>query len=459
MKLKKFSFLLLLLLLVFTVFFIQDSKTAMAIPITDPFPPPTTPDGDSYEYNDSTYYATRIGYTSTYDATRSYGDIHTSSDIDYFYFNLIYESTVIIRLDNIPSGNDYDLKLYNESKSLLGSSTLGSNSSEKIEKVLQPGKYYIKIYSYYGYSSSNYKLSVEEFGAPTPFSQSDGASWDYDPEKSYNYLQHHEYKVRTILYINYNQSLYNEIMDVINLHKDIYKFQHIHPGVSIAKASVSYVLDMYEGYINDKICDGSKLCLFLQDVINKTEPGYADTHSLEEAIDDVIASALDVYVLSNQALNYLQNVVNIAIWLSAEINYVQLQNELDDLISYVNQAKLTGKNIQFTFSGRFQSIDGIDCTNVDVNQYTSEITYAELIRDRVFGNVNTLNSDQIIDKLSERFGGIPIEFGNIDFYHETSMRYHTDDNINSNTEEFGMYDNNLRYMETRTYMSWLYPYQ
>ncbi len=110
---------------------------------------------DMYEPNNSMTNATTISNNRVLDA-----NIHNTSDVDWYKFDLEYTSNVTINLTNIPTTCDYDIELYDSSNQRINSSTNGGNSSESMSNVLKPGTYYIKIFSYSGSSNNNYRLSV-----------------------------------------------------------------------------------------------------------------------------------------------------------------------------------------------------------------------------------------------------------------------------------------------------------
>ncbi|MDR6880410.1 hypothetical protein J2X61_002157, partial [Bacillus sp. 3255] len=119
--------------------------------------------GDSYELNNSFSQAANRGSNST-----TYANIHDSSDIDYYQFSLFTKSNVTINLNSIPTNADYDIKLYNSSQTQLYSSTNSGMSNENISLVLDAGTYYIKVYPYSGYSTSNYRLDISSTAALNP---------------------------------------------------------------------------------------------------------------------------------------------------------------------------------------------------------------------------------------------------------------------------------------------------
>jgi len=104
------------------------------------------------EYNGSMSYADVISGTPT--SITAY--MGSSSDVDYFRLTLPAGKTVTVDMD-VPSGKDYDIKLYNSSGTRLAISQNGTGQSEHMTYT-NSGSYsmyvYIKVYSYSGYSSS-----------------------------------------------------------------------------------------------------------------------------------------------------------------------------------------------------------------------------------------------------------------------------------------------------------------
>lgn len=124
---------------------------------------------DSYEVNDDLYSILNnqpsISIGNCFSAT-----LDNSDDTDCFKFNIGNSTNVGVRVQNIPSGSDYDMVVYSYNSSNgfveVGSSNLGGNSDETLISQLAAGSYYIKIYSYSGSSETqSYKLSVTDENA------------------------------------------------------------------------------------------------------------------------------------------------------------------------------------------------------------------------------------------------------------------------------------------------------
>ncbi len=97
-----------------------------------------------------------------------YGNISVDKDTDYFRLNLTATTNTTFTLSNIPSGCDYDLYLYDAKGTMITSSTTTGNTSEKINKILSAGQYYINVKGYSGKSSSNYTLTVSGSNSTNP---------------------------------------------------------------------------------------------------------------------------------------------------------------------------------------------------------------------------------------------------------------------------------------------------
>lgn len=100
------------------------------------------------EKNNSMSSANRI--KNDYD---NRGRIYESDDVDWYVISFPSSGTANFFLGDIPSGKDYDLKIYNSSGFLVASSNKGGNSNELIAyDVAAKTNYYVKIY---GHNDSN----------------------------------------------------------------------------------------------------------------------------------------------------------------------------------------------------------------------------------------------------------------------------------------------------------------
>jgi hypothetical protein len=150
----------------------------------------------SYNYTFSSYSG---GRTPSSYSKSMYGSIAQKSDEDFYKFTVYGKANVTIQLTDIPDQCDYDIKLfahgnnrYNASEAFkeIDGSYASYNDNERIQKQLYPNTYYVKVYSYDGYGSPRYKISVNVSYQRKNESISDlkskgaqGALWlsDYDP--------------------------------------------------------------------------------------------------------------------------------------------------------------------------------------------------------------------------------------------------------------------------------------
>lgn len=110
--------------------------------------------GTKYEMESNNSYSIADRTYSDYD---SYGLISSSSDVDWWKVSFNCSGTGCFWLGNIPASCDYDMQLYaSNGTTLLASSSNGSGQAEYIQYSAVAGTtYYIKIYSYSGYSTSS----------------------------------------------------------------------------------------------------------------------------------------------------------------------------------------------------------------------------------------------------------------------------------------------------------------
>lgn len=102
----------------------------------------------------------------TYDDYDSYGTISSTSDIDWWKVTFTSEGIANFYLGSIPSGCDYQLRVYNYTgNKLLVESLKLSNSSELCKVHVRAGEaYYIKVYSASGYSlTDSYKFRFKRY--------------------------------------------------------------------------------------------------------------------------------------------------------------------------------------------------------------------------------------------------------------------------------------------------------
>lgn len=85
------------------------------------------------------------------------GNFSDSRDFyDFYYFDLPAVSGVTVRVQNIPSGSDYDLYLFSSNKLLWSSSTNPGNLAESVALTLAPGRYYALVQRVYGSSQGSW---------------------------------------------------------------------------------------------------------------------------------------------------------------------------------------------------------------------------------------------------------------------------------------------------------------
>jgi len=95
-----------------------------------------------YEPNETRATAYQINTEETYRAL-----IESSTDKDYYKFNISSPSNVTVTLQNLPK--NYDLKVYNSSGTQIGSSTNSGTTNETVNlSNLAAGTYYAYVYGY-----------------------------------------------------------------------------------------------------------------------------------------------------------------------------------------------------------------------------------------------------------------------------------------------------------------------
>jgi bacillolysin len=105
---------------------------------------------DTYEPNNTRTAA--YGPITSNTTYNSY--IYSSTDVDYYYFDIANTGTIAVTLGNL--AGDYDLYLYNTTGTQIGKSENGSTTSESISyAATATGRYYVGIVGYNGvYSTS-----------------------------------------------------------------------------------------------------------------------------------------------------------------------------------------------------------------------------------------------------------------------------------------------------------------
>lgn len=91
------------------------------------------------------------------------GYLYRKNDQVYYKFYINREYANVNITLSVPKNVDYDLYLYDSNYNLIKVSQLGTGKSESINlKNLKTGLYYVKIYSFSGYSTTEkYKLKIE----------------------------------------------------------------------------------------------------------------------------------------------------------------------------------------------------------------------------------------------------------------------------------------------------------
>ena len=171
---------------------------------------------DQYESNNSFAASTRLNtkpsgrpmdFSVSVNATLHrqswlWGLIELDVDEDYYRIDVFGKANVSISLTNIPSGCDYDIRLFEHDNiknaksdditQITSSANAGSNP-ESISRVLYPGTYYIWVYSYNDECSDsdfyNLSINVDYTAQDTTISSlrynkgAKAALWvsDYDP--------------------------------------------------------------------------------------------------------------------------------------------------------------------------------------------------------------------------------------------------------------------------------------
>lgn len=117
---------------------------------------------DPWEYNDTITSATPLIDLSRHGAIPGY--IWREKDVDWYYVNVDVGEMLEVQLRDIPEGRDYDLYLYDGYGNLLSSSkNSGSESEYILYPCKNPGRYYIKVVSSSGHSSTiPYSLYVKK---------------------------------------------------------------------------------------------------------------------------------------------------------------------------------------------------------------------------------------------------------------------------------------------------------
>ncbi len=102
-----------------------------------------------------------------YDSESEFGDLDASSDVNDYYKMFINSGMdVVISLSLTGSGFDFDLYLYNPSRTQVGSATTGSSFEYLIYETTSSGYYYINVRAISG--AGDYMLTVMASSDSTP---------------------------------------------------------------------------------------------------------------------------------------------------------------------------------------------------------------------------------------------------------------------------------------------------
>ena len=131
------------------------SGYTLKVTYPDQAPPQNT---DAYEPNDS--YGQAYG-PLTSGANYNKGEISTSSDADWFYFNIAGTGTISVSVTINDSGADLDWYLYKDGNlsSYVARGYTTNNPESGTYNATSTGKYYLKVVGYNG-STSGYTLKV-----------------------------------------------------------------------------------------------------------------------------------------------------------------------------------------------------------------------------------------------------------------------------------------------------------
>ncbi|HEU4964196.1 MAG TPA: hypothetical protein VFV52_10145 [Bacilli bacterium] len=115
---------------------------------------------DLNEPNNSMSDPTVLKFSTTTSLQTVYANIHEASDWDYYQFTVPLRSSFTANLSSIPSGTNYNLKLMYGTGTTIYTSSNAGTVAENIEWELNPGTYYVAVWSESGYSDQNYRLQL-----------------------------------------------------------------------------------------------------------------------------------------------------------------------------------------------------------------------------------------------------------------------------------------------------------
>ncbi|MGM0710598.1 esterase [Brevibacillus parabrevis] len=114
---------------------------------------------DEYEPNNTIEEAYELpaNFTASVD-----GNLHASTDVDYYRYSFSLASTFTIDLKEIPAGMDIDLYVQDEQGKVLSRSEKPRNANEQIIMNVDPGNYIIKVMASKrsGFTPNSYKLEI-----------------------------------------------------------------------------------------------------------------------------------------------------------------------------------------------------------------------------------------------------------------------------------------------------------
>jgi hypothetical protein len=135
---------------------------------------------DTYESNNTLATATPATVNTSIQAL-----ISSATDNDYFSFsNSATQANIKVTLTNIPTGKDYDLRLYNSAGTNVKSSLNSGTTAEKILYNAAPvGIYKVRVYPYSGSSTTAcYTLTIN-IGSTTFTREIDGSDTPFEEVK------------------------------------------------------------------------------------------------------------------------------------------------------------------------------------------------------------------------------------------------------------------------------------
>ncbi|WP_459195779.1 PPC domain-containing protein [Wukongibacter baidiensis] len=135
---------------------------------------------DGHEENDTFTDAKSIGLE-----TSIHGNLHSPYDKDYYRFYLSQESKINIKLFDVPSYQDYDIRLYDSNYNLLATSDNINDADEYISEKLASGTYYVRVYGknlsyhkdYYGLRILHWKVENQVPGSSRTKYVLDDSAW------------------------------------------------------------------------------------------------------------------------------------------------------------------------------------------------------------------------------------------------------------------------------------------